>query len=437
MHYSTYYHIMTDGTVKQINPFTGNEVWAVPGRFAKPSANGTATQPEDYLIPEGLDRRSVCSFCEERYFDVAPEKSRWCEANGGWLETEWLPPSEYSSTRAEFRRVANLFEIVTLEYWKKNYGYELCSNDRFRLDAYAATDEGARHLRGLVEFRQKYRGEAPALTTDDVLEQSESFFGGCHEMIIARSHYRDDAVTEGDLVSSGLLTTEQHYYYFRATVDSLNSIFRRNRYVRYVSVFQNWLRNAGASFNHLHKQLVGLDEWGAMISRQVNMLKEDPNVFNEYGANFAAMYNLVFAENDYAIAFVGIGHRFPTIEVFSRSRRSQPYEHTAEELRGVSDLVHACHAATGARISCNEEWYYSPIDAIVSMPWHVLIKWRINVTAGFEGGTSIFINPLSPIELRDRLVPQLYELRNSGVIQNIRIAEECHISPNPLKYYLG
>ncbi|WP_425595304.1 DUF4921 family protein, partial [Pseudophaeobacter arcticus] len=27
---------MPDGTVKQINPFTGNEVWAVPGRSARP-----------------------------------------------------------------------------------------------------------------------------------------------------------------------------------------------------------------------------------------------------------------------------------------------------------------------------------------------------------------------------------------------------------------
>lgn len=437
MHYSTFYHIMTDGTVKQINPFTGNEVWAVPGRSLKPFANGTSTLPDDHLIPGDMDRRAVCSFCEERYFEVAPEKSRWVRADGGWVEFTWLPPSDYTASTAEFRRVANLFEIVTLEYWKKNYGYDLSTEDRARLEAYASTPEGGAHLRRLVEYRQSYRGDTRPLSDSEVALESESFFGGCHELIIARSHYQDAAVTEADLVSSGLLSVDQHYYYFRATVDAIQNILARNRYVRYVSIFQNWLRNAGASFDHLHKQLVGLDEWGASISRQVNMLKEDPNVFNEYGANFAAMYNLIFAENDHAIAFVGIGHRFPTIEIFSRSRHSRPYEHTDEELKGVSDLVHACHAAMGPRISCNEEWYYTPIDAIVSMPWHVLIKWRINVTAGFEGGTSIFINPMTPIELRDLLVPTLYTLRNSGTIKNIRIAEECHIAPNPLKYYLG
>src|SRR5205085_399443 len=107
-----------------------------------------------------------------------------------------------------------------------------------------------------------------------------------------------------------------------------------------------------------------------------------------------------------------------------------------EELRGVSDLIHACHAAIGPDVSCNEEWYYSPVDAVVKMPWHILIKWRINVTAGFEGGTSIFINPMTPVELRDRMVPQLYSLRDAGRLSNVLIAEECRIAPNPLKYYL-
>jgi hypothetical protein len=91
----------------------------------------------------------------------------------------------------------------------------------------------------------------------------------------------------------------------------------------------------------------------------------------------------------------------------------------------------------GPDVSCNEEWYYSPIDSVAKMPWHVLIKWRISVQAGFEGGTSIFINPMTPVELRDRMVPRLYTLRDSGAIAHIKIAEECRITPNPLKYHLG
>ena len=42
-----------------------------------------------------------------------------------------------------------------------------------------------------------------------------------------------------------------------------SALFDLNRYARYVVVFQNWLKPAGASFDHLHKQLVAVDERGA------------------------------------------------------------------------------------------------------------------------------------------------------------------------------
>jgi galactose-1-phosphate uridylyltransferase len=425
---------MPDGTVKQINPFTGNEVWAVPGRASKPSQNGLGAKDVQGSL-KGIDPLAVCSFCEKRYYEAPPEKSRWVRTDGRWVELIGLAPEEYTNTTAEFRRVSNLFEIVTLDYWKKNYGYHPPPDELERMERYVSSPVGMKHLTDIVNYKLSFSGGA-AVTDREVLRHSESFFGGCHELIIARGHYRQGAASENELISSGELSSEEHHYYFRITVESLRQIMLRNRYVRYVSVFQNWLKQAGASFDHLHKQLVGLDEWGASITRQVKMLKDDPNVFNEYAANFAAMYNLVFAENDHAIAFVGIGHRFPTIEIFSKSVNARPHEHTDAELRGVSDLVHACHAAMGPSISCNEEWYYSPVDSIIKMPWHVLIKWRINVTAGFEGGTSIYINPMTPVELRDRMVPKLYALRDGGMIANIRIAEECHLEPNPLKYYL-
>lgn len=439
MQYSTFYQVMPDGTVKQINPFTGNEVWAVPGRATRPIQN--ATNGEDVELA-AHDPLAVCSFCQKRYHEVPPEKARWIRHNDQWLELDGLPAEHYFDTVAEFRNVPNLFEIVSLDYWKKNYGYAPPQSELERMYDYVGSADGLRHLREIIAYKLLFTSGATTpdveASDDHVLRLSEPFFGGCHELIIARQHFQpvvDGAVPT--LVSSGLLENEEHYFYFRATVDAMQRILERNRYVRYVSIFQNWLQPAGASFDHLHKQLVGLDEWGASITRQVRMLKEDPNVFNEYGANFAAMYNLVFAENEHAIAFVGIGHRFPTIEVFSKSAHARPYEHSADELRGVSDLVHACHAAMGPEISCNEEWYYSPVDSVAKMPWHVLIKWRITVPAGFEGGTSIFINPMTPVELRDRMVPRLYTLRDSGAIAQIRIAEECRIAPNPLKYYLG
>ena len=438
MQSSNLYNIMPDGTVKQVNPFTGTEVWAVPGRKSKPIGNEIppTARPVEIHAPE-----DYCSFCPTRYFETPPEKSRLVRwGDGRWERLDALPPDRYFDTVAEFRRTGNMFEIVTLDYWRKNYAYKMTAGRQRWREDYLANPVGLKHITDIVHYKLRQEGrseeQVEKMPLNEKFAIADAFFGGGHELVIARPHYRDGAQYDTDVFYSGDMGTDEHYHYFRFTIDAIQDITLSNRYVRYVSVFQNWLRPAGASFDHLHKQLVSLDEWGASIQNQIKMVREDANVFNEFGANFAAHHNLIFAENDYAIAIAGIGHRYPTIEIYSRSQAGRPYEHSNEEIRGVADLVHAIHAAQGPLISCNEEWYYTPIDAIYKMPWHVLIKWRVNVPAGFEGGTGIFINPITPVELRDILVPRTYRLRaEQKCPQDIRIAEECLIVANPLKYY--
>jgi galactose-1-phosphate uridylyltransferase len=437
MRYNSFYTAMPDGTVKQINPFTGTEVWAIPGRKSKPITNEI---PSNAKKIEKKEVDDYCSFCSKKYFETPPERARLIRQDSRYVQLTELPADQYFNTVAEFRRVANLFEIVSIDYWRKNYNYKIPEWKARWKEEYLSRPAGAKHVLDILQYKLKRSELTPEQIDQIPMEQkllmADGFFGGAHELVIARHHYKDGAEWDSELFSSGEMTQEEHYQYFRFTIEAMRDILNTNRYARYISIFQNWLRPSGASFDHLHKQLVGLDEWGASIERQTKMLQENPNVFNDYGVNFAAMYNLIFAENDYAIAYVGIGHRFPTIEVFSKSSNCRPYEHTDEEIRGVSNLVHACHAAMGSQISCNEEWSYSPVDAVYKMPWHILIKWRINVPAGFEGGTNIYINPMHPIEMRDRLVPRLYALRDRGVVNSFRVAEECRIYPNTLKYYL-
>lgn len=437
MEAEVFYNIMPDGTVKQVNPFTGTEVWSVPGRGSKPITNEippTAKKidkhsPEDY-----------CSFCEARLFEVPPEKARLISQDAHYETLTHLPAEKYSETKPLFRRAPNLFEIVTLEYWRKNYGFRMTESQKRVKEEYLASPLGVKHVTDVLTYKLKMAGkneeQIKKMHGFDKLAMADAFFAGGHDLIIAHRHYIEGAEYDSQLYSSGEMTQEEHYLYMKFAIEAMKDILENNRYVRYISIFQNWLRPAGASFDHLHKQLVALDEWGSSMERQIRMLREEPNIFNEYGANFAAYHNLVFAENDYAIAFGGIGHRFPTIEIYSRSQAGRPYEHSDEEIRGISNLVHACHAAMGSQISCNEEWYYTPVDAVYKMPWHVLIKWRVNVPAGFEGGTSIFINPMTPVDLRDKMVPRLYKLRDEGKINSFRLAEECRLHPNPLKYYL-
>ena len=425
---------MADGTIKQVNPFTGTEVWTVPGRGARPL--GVAESDGQPLDPAKHDEH--CAFCARRSLETPPEKARLVLTETGAETLRNVSAETLSDTVAEFRRVPTLCEIVSVDYWQKNCGYVPPQDVQDRMEEYVSSVVGRRHVFGVLENRMRFAGmdadAIAALSVDEKLRMAGAFFAGGHELVIARRHYVDDAKTDVELASSGTLTPEEHYQYTRFTIDSMRDIFLGNRYVRSVAVFQNWLKPAGASFDHLHKQLVAIDERGVQNEQEIRLARDNPNIYNDVAVNFAAYRNLVFAENDHAIAFAGYGHRFPTLEIFSKSQRSQPWNHSAEELRGMSDLIHACHAAMGPHIPCNEEWYYKPPDSDVPMPWRVLIKWRISNPAGFEGGTKIYVNTVDPESLRDKVVPRLFELKNAGRIAPMKIAFECDCVPNCLKY---
>jgi galactose-1-phosphate uridylyltransferase len=434
--YQNPYFTLPDGTLKHVNPLTGTEVWTVPTRAYRPFINRNPIPPKSL---SGGDKESYCDFCQTEYFRTPPEKSRLIlSSDGSYQKIDRLNPDLIQASKAQFRRVANLFEIVTISYWFKNHGFQLSPSQAKWKENYTDNPKGLEHVLGLIETKLKLSGTPPEkmmdISNDEKIKLSDAFFGGTHEVIPAGRHFRSGAQWDNELYSSGEMTPEEHYRYMRFTIDALVDIYANNRYVRYVAIFQNWLQPAGASFDHLHKQLVGLDEWGPSIQTEVDIVGKNPNIYNESIVNFSAQHNLVFAENDHAIALSEIGHRYPTLAIYSKSKNARPNEHTEEELRGFSDLVHACHAAMGSQIPCNEEWYYSPRDAVNMMPWHILIKWRTVNPAGFEGGTNIFINPVSPTMLRDQVVPRLYELREKRKIQNIRIATECELKHNPLLY---
>lgn len=423
---------MADGTIKQLNPFSDTEVWTVPGRANRPLE---VVPPNPQPIGE-LGRH--CAFCCDRILETPPEKSRIVREGEGAKILRGTKVDDLAEPW-EFRRIPNLFEIVSYDYWADNYGYKMPVAAQERMERYLSDPAGRAHALAVVE--QKARAshvnteEWERLPEWEKLEMAKPFFGGGHDVVIARRHFIDGAENTSQVASSGTLTPLEHSWYMRLTVDAMRDLYEQNRYVKYVQVFQNWLKPAGASFDHLHKQLVAIDERSVNARVEAPKVRNNPNYYNEAAVDYAGYQNLVIAENKNAVAIAGFGHRYPTLEVWSRSAAAQPWHHSSEELRDVSDLAHAMHAATGPLIPTNEEWYCQPVDLDVPMPWRILIKWRVSTLAGFEGGTKIYVNTIDPWTLRDKVVPQLLELRAEGRIsRSINIATECSCKVNSLKY---
>ena len=54
-----------------------------------------------------------------------PEKARLVRGGGNWQTLKMLGVDRLFDTQWEFRRVPNLFEIVSWDYWQKNFGHAL------------------------------------------------------------------------------------------------------------------------------------------------------------------------------------------------------------------------------------------------------------------------------------------------------------------------
>ena len=443
-----YLRRLCDGTVKQLSPFTGTEVWTVPGR-----ANRPLRLPQVEVRPLTPHMHThTCAFCSGRYLETPPEYARivrfasvkdddaasadagartkasganarlGADAGAGdtWHTFFGLLPEYLDQSVAEFRRIPNLFEILPFNYWQANYGFKLPERCRDRLENYLADAAGYEHLRAIVSAKLRASGAGDAeiseLNLGDIRRHSAGFFGGSHDVLVARRHWRDDAVDTTGLAGSATLSVPEHRVWTQWAVNAMHAQYLQNKHVKYVAVFQNWLRPAGASFDHLHKQVV-----------EIARVNANGNIYRDF-VDWAYRAGLVVAANDGAVALAGVGHRYPSLEVYSTGPVSEPWLMEPEQVDAVSDLVHALHQATGTQVPLNEEWHYRAPGVAKEMPWRVVLKWRVSTLAGFEGATKIYLNTIDPRSLRERVVRELQQLRASQagtLAPGIRIGDEC------------
>ncbi len=422
---------LADGTVKQTNLLSGTEVWTVPGRSERPLPNFL---PESHPL-DPAEAGSYCVFCEDRYLDTPPEISRVIYEGEHPKTLTGLPAEELFATTAEFRRIPNLFEIVSYNYWHLNHEHSPSEAQHRRMAAYLASDAGYNHVMSVVKTRLLAGGvseeEFAQLQDPEKLRIATGFFAGGHDLIVPRRHFVRGATNSSQLAGSGSLSPEEHYQYMNLTVKSMESLYGLNDQVKFVVAFQNWLKPAGASIDHLHKQLVAIDQLPVQAVNETERLRQDPTIYEQI-LKVGVTRNLLIAQNDYAIALAGFGHRYPTVAIWPLQAPYAPWEATEEQLRGVSDIVHAAHAATGSQVPTNEEWYYQAPSSPVPMRWRLLLKWRISTLAGFEGGTGINLNTIDPWQIASQMTSRLEQLRNEGRIAPMLVGNECKVSPDQL-----
>lgn len=416
---------LADGTVKQVSPLTGTVVWTVPGRANRPI---TVAPAELHAVDPAM-RDHLCAFCPGRLRETPPEKARLVDGADGPTVLRDLPESQLDASVPLLRRIPNLFEILSVDYWRANHGWTPPQEAVERAAGYVAEPAGRDHVLAVLRRRALAAGVSDeqwaAKGEDERRAGAVDLFAGSHDVVVPRRHLVDGARYDDELAGSGTMTPDEHAQYLSFTVDAMRDLYVRQPHARYVAAFQNWLRPAGASFDHLHKQVVAIDEHGPQIERELLRLRTEPDVFTTAVLDHAAAHRLVVAQNDHAIAVAGVGHRYPSLEVYATGAHQLPWEHEPAQIRAVSDLVHALHAASGTHVPSNEEWHHRPPDAAEAMPWRIVLKWRVSTLAGFEGGTKVNVNTIDPWTLRERVVGELTRLRDAGAVAPALIGDEC------------
>lgn len=220
---------------------------------------------------------------------------------------------------------------------------------------------------------------------------------GFHEVIVTRDHVRSIAQMSHDEVVQVI-----RVYQERALA------MRKDACVKYISVFHNHGKNAGASLSHPHSQMIALPVIPPDVARSIRGSAE---YFAARGAcaHCAIVgYELevavrVIYENDHCVVVAPYASKTAfEIRIFPKKHRARFEEAVAEEraaladalrvslakiFRGLGDPDYNFFIHTAPVASAREDSHYH---------WHMEIVPKTAIWAGFEIGTGIEISTIAP-----------------------------------------
>jgi UDPglucose--hexose-1-phosphate uridylyltransferase len=176
---------------------------------------------------------------------------------------------------------------------------------------------------------------------------------------------------------------------------------------KYLLVFRNHGRVAGASLEHAHSQLIALP----MVPQEVSLKLEGAARYYEFHERciYCDMVrqeinygNRVVCQNDDFIAFCPFAARYP-FETWILPRAHVPGfpQESRERLAAFADLL---QDTLGRIALClnnppyNFTLHTTPVnqERERDFHWHLSIMPRLTIAAGFEMGTGVFINVTAP-----------------------------------------
>ncbi len=222
---------------------------------------------------------------------------------------------------------------------------------------------------------------------------------GAHEVIVETPDHYETLPT---------MEYEQMGLIFRAYRDRMVDLARDSRF-KFVMIFKNYGRSAGASLEHSHSQLIALPVVPHRIQEEINgCLRyfdyKDRCVFCDIIRQERSQNMRIVCENSEFITICPFAPRAP-FEMWVLPKRHQSQFVSMDERQ--FEMLTYLFSETMRRlnnalpfVSYNYMLHTAPLhsSSLEHFHWHIEIMPKLTMIAGFEWGTGFYINPTPPEE---------------------------------------
>jgi len=220
---------------------------------------------------------------------------------------------------------------------------------------------------------------------------------GAHEVIIETPEHHTSMVSLTDEHVADII------WMYRERLADL----KNDKRLVYGIIFKNVGRQAGASLEHTHSQLIAMPVIPNLVAREIRGAREFYNyrgrcIYCDIIQQEIATESRVEQEDDMYLSFAPFAARFPfETWVVPKNHFSHFEDITREEVEVLAKHLRLILAKLEKALSnppYNFVIHTAPLNSgeLEEYHWHIEIIPRLTKVAGFEWGTGFYINPIPP-----------------------------------------
>lgn len=220
---------------------------------------------------------------------------------------------------------------------------------------------------------------------------------GAHEVIVDIPDHMHDIADISDKQAEEIIW---------AYISRSNDL-RKDQRFKYILIFRNYGKSAGASLEHPHSQLIALPIVPKRVNEELHSSHEyynykDRCVFCDILTQGLADKERIVGENEHFISFCPFVSRFPYEMWIMPRKHESHFDSLAKEEVKPLGLILRDSLAKLKKLLNDPPYNYiihtSPINGHEKefYHWHIEIMPKLQSVAGFEWGSGFYVNPVPP-----------------------------------------